>query len=170
MCPRARRGAAAIVSRLQSWRSPPLVPPVPPGGAVQRAGEDVADREPGKEEPERAEDGPHRRECRRSGFDWRLLTPSGCLTGQRSVTGRRPARERMRRLLRPPQRGAISVTVQLSCGSVVTARETPDRSGRRSRRGAFGWIAFRRAGAAPKSGSDRRRSRQRLVRLFRQQP
>ena len=49
----------------RAWREVDgyLVPPAPPGEAVQGAGEDVADRQPGKEEPERVEDGPHRREC-----------------------------------------------------------------------------------------------------------
>ncbi len=40
-----------------------LVPPVAPGEAVQGAGEDVADHQASKEEPEGLEDGPHRREC-----------------------------------------------------------------------------------------------------------
>jgi len=49
----------------RAWRNVDgyLVPLVPPGEAVQGAGEDVADRQPDKEEPERLEDGPHRREC-----------------------------------------------------------------------------------------------------------
>jgi len=34
-----------------------------PATSVQGPGEDVADCQPGNEEPERIEDGPHRREC-----------------------------------------------------------------------------------------------------------
>jgi hypothetical protein len=67
----------------RAWREVDghLVPPVPPGEGVPGAGEDVADRQPGKEEPERDEDGPHRREC----------TPFGrfALRGGVSLGGRR---------------------------------------------------------------------------------
>jgi hypothetical protein len=56
---------APLSLSFRAWRKVDghLVPPVPPGEAVQRPGEDVADRQPGKEEPKRVEDGPHRREC-----------------------------------------------------------------------------------------------------------